>query len=50
MIQKALFLQLPRIENDPATGENLPMASRYLFHAAERAGLSSKPPMSVVDA
>jgi len=40
--QKLLFLQLPRVENDTAAGENLPMASRYLFHAAERAGLSSK--------
>jgi radical SAM superfamily enzyme YgiQ (UPF0313 family) len=39
--QKLLFLQLPRLENDAAAGENLPMASRYLFHAAERAGLSS---------
>jgi len=41
MLQKLLFLQLPRLENDPEAGENLPMASRYLFHAAERAGLSS---------
>jgi radical SAM superfamily enzyme YgiQ (UPF0313 family) len=39
--QKLLFLQLPRIENDTAAGENLPMASLYLFHALERAGSSS---------
>jgi radical SAM superfamily enzyme YgiQ (UPF0313 family) len=39
--QKLLFLQLPRLENDTAAGENLPLAPRYLFHAAERAGLSS---------
>lgn len=38
---KLLFLQLPRIENDTAAGENLAMASRYLFHAVERAGSSS---------
>lgn len=35
------FLQLPRIENDSAAGENLPVASCYLFHAVERTGLSS---------
>ncbi len=40
--QKLLFLQLPRLENDTAAGENLPLAPRYLLHAAERAGLSSK--------
>lgn len=39
--QKLLFLQLPRLENDTAAGENLPIASRYLFHAVERAGLCS---------
>jgi radical SAM superfamily enzyme YgiQ (UPF0313 family) len=39
--QKLLFLQLPRLENDTAAGENLPVASRYLFHAVERAGLCS---------
>ena len=37
--QKLLFLQLPRLENDTGAGENLPMASRFLFHAVERAGL-----------
>jgi len=41
MRQKLLFLQLPRLENDTAEGENIPMASRCLFHALERAGLSS---------
>jgi hypothetical protein len=40
-LQKLLFLQLPRLENDTAAGENLPMAPRYLFHAIERAGLCS---------
>jgi hypothetical protein len=40
-LQKLLFLQLPRLENDMAPGENLSMASRYLFYALERAGLSS---------
>jgi hypothetical protein len=39
-LQKLLFLQLPRLENDAATGENLPMAAFYLFHAVERAGLA----------
>ncbi len=42
--QKLLFLQLPRLENDAAAGENLPMASRYLFHTVERAGFSSQYP------
>jgi radical SAM superfamily enzyme YgiQ (UPF0313 family) len=41
MLQRLLFLQLPRLENDTAEGENIPMASRCLFHALERAGLSS---------
>ncbi len=41
-LEKLLFLQLPRLENDTAAGENLPMASGYLFHALERAGLSSQ--------
>jgi len=41
-IQKLLFFQLPRLENDTAAGENPPMASRYLFHAADHASLSSK--------
>jgi len=36
-----LFLQLPRLENDSAAGENLPIASRYLSHAVERTGFSS---------
>jgi hypothetical protein len=40
-LQKLLFLQLPRLVNDMATGEDLPMASRYLVYAVERAGLSS---------
>ncbi len=40
--QKLLFLQLPRLENDTAAGENLPIAALYLSHGAERAGLSSK--------
>ncbi len=40
-LQKLLFLQLPRLENDAAAGENLPMAAFYLFHAVERAGLAS---------
>lgn len=40
--QKLLFLQLPRLENDAAAGENLPIAALYLSHAVERAGLSSK--------
>lgn len=40
--QKLLFLQLPRLDNDAAPGENLPMAALYLFHAVERAGLASK--------
>ena len=39
-LQKLLFLQLPRLENDAAAGENLPMAAFYLFHAVERAGLA----------
>jgi hypothetical protein len=39
-LQKLLFLQLPRLENDTAAGENLPMASRYFSHAMERSGLS----------
>jgi len=41
-IQKLLFFQLPRLENDTAAGENPPMASRYLSHAADHASLSSK--------
>lgn len=41
-LQKLLFLQLPRLENDMAAGENLPMASHYLFHTLERSGLFSK--------
>jgi tRNA A37 methylthiotransferase MiaB len=41
-VQSLLFLQLPRLENDSGAGENLPMASLYLFHAVERAGLSSR--------
>jgi hypothetical protein len=40
--QKLLFLQLPRLENDAAAGENLPVAARYLSHTVECAGLSSK--------
>ena len=40
-VQTLLFLQLPRLENDAAAGENLPLAGRYLFHTLERAGLSS---------
>jgi radical SAM superfamily enzyme YgiQ (UPF0313 family) len=39
-LQKLLFLQLPRLENDAAAGENLPMAAFYLFHAVERTGLA----------
>ena len=40
LFQKLLFLQLPRLENDAAAGENLPMAPRYLSYAVERAGLA----------
>lgn len=37
--EKLLFLQLPRLDNDVAPGENLPVAALYLMHAVERAGL-----------
>ncbi len=39
-LQKLLFLQLPRLDNDAAAGENLPMAALYLSHALERAALA----------
>jgi radical SAM superfamily enzyme YgiQ (UPF0313 family) len=39
---KILFLQLPRLDNDAAAGENLPIAAHYLSHAAERTDLASK--------
>lgn len=39
-LQKLLFLQLPRLDNDAAAEENLPMAALYLSHALERSALA----------
>jgi len=40
--RRILFLQLPRLDNDPGnSGENLPLAGLYLLHSLSRSRQSS---------
>lgn len=38
-----MFLQLPRLDNDKAAGENLPVAGGYLAYSLEKAGIAFVP-------